>query len=111
MAMIARIRSSVAALVAVLLVRAAVAQDQLPELTPAGQAILKGVLAFDSHQQPGRAGPTQPKSFPLAMCAFHGGLFGAVNRDGTVAVPPRYDWVGTFSDGRAAIRVSGLYVG
>jgi hypothetical protein len=107
--MTARIRSSVAALLAVLLVRAALAQDQLPELTPAGQAILKDVLAFDSRQLPGRAGATKPKAFPLAMCAFPGGLCGAVNRDGTVAVPPRYDWVGTFSDGRAAVRVGGLY--
>ena len=30
-------------------------------------------------------------------------------RDGTVAVPPRYDWVGTFSEDRAAVRVGGLY--
>ncbi|WP_057860748.1 WG repeat-containing protein [Bradyrhizobium lablabi] len=40
---------------------------------------------------------------------FPGGLCGAVRRDGTVAVPPRYDWVGKFSDGRAAVRLGGLY--
>ena len=43
------------------------------------------------------------------MCTFPRGLCGAVNRDGTVAVPPRYDWVGKFSDNRAAVRLGGLY--
>jgi len=43
------------------------------------------------------------------MCAFPGGLCGAVHRDGSVAVLPRYDWVGEFSDGRAAVRLGGLY--
>jgi hypothetical protein len=43
------------------------------------------------------------------MCAFPRGLCGAVNRDGTVAVRPQYDWVGKFSDNRAAIRLGGLY--
>ena len=51
----------------------------------------------------------RPETFPLAMCTFPGGLCGAVHRDGSVAVPPRYDWVGTFSDNRAAVRVGGLY--
>ena len=45
----------------------------------------------------------------VADCMFPGGLCGAVHRDGTVAVPPRYDWVGPFSDNRAAVRVGGLY--
>jgi hypothetical protein len=40
---------------------------------------------------------------------FPGGLCGAVRRDGTVVVPPRYDWGGTFSENRAAVRVGGLY--
>src|SRR5262249_11321257 len=43
------------------------------------------------------------------MCTFRGGLCGAVRRDGTVAVPARYDWVGEFFDGRAAVRLGGLY--
>ena len=51
----------------------------------------------------------RPVTFPLAMCAFSGGLCGAVHRDGTIAVPPRYDWVGTFSNNRAAVRLGGLY--
>ena len=32
-----------------------------------------------------------------------------MRRDGSVAVPPRYDWVGKFSDNRAAVRIAGLY--
>lgn len=32
-----------------------------------------------------------------------------MRRDLTVAVPPRYDWVGRFSEGRAAVRLGGLY--
>jgi hypothetical protein len=99
----------VAALTAVLLAYAAVAQEQQPELTPAGKAILQSLLARDGQPMSGRAGPTKPAIFPLAICTFHRGLCGAVRRDGTVAVPPRYDWVGTFSGGRAAVRLGGLY--
>jgi WG containing repeat len=29
--------------------------------------------------------------------------------NGTVALPPRYDWVGTFADGRAPVRLGGRY--
>ena len=97
--MAARIWSTVAGLVAVMLAPGALAQDPPLELTPAGKAILQGTIA----------GATKPMTFPLAMCTFPGGLCGAVRRDGTVAVPPRYDWVGTFSDNRAAVRVGGLY--
>jgi hypothetical protein len=85
----------------------ALAQDR-PEMTPAGKAILESQVAADRvtpNNFPGLIKPT----FPLAMCAFPGGLCGAVNRDGSVAVAPRYDWVGTFSDNRAAVRLGGLY--
>jgi hypothetical protein len=84
------------------------AQDKPPELTPAGKAILEGQVAADRapNNFPGRI---KPAGFPLAICAFPGGLCGAVNRDGSVAVFPRYDWVGTFSDNRAAVRLGGLY--
>jgi hypothetical protein len=91
-------RSKLAALIAVMLVHAASAQDKPPELTPPGNAILQHELA--------RA---QPKTFPLPICAFPGGMCGAVRRDGTVAVLPRYDWVGPFADNRAAVRLHGLY--
>jgi hypothetical protein len=85
----------------------ALAQDKPPELTPAGKAILESQVAANRvpNNFPGRIKP----GFPLAMCAFPGGLCGAVNRDGSVAVLPRYDWVGAFSDSRAAVRLSGLY--
>lgn len=87
--------------------RGAFAQDKPPELTPAGKSILQSQLAADRapNNFPGSIKPV----FPLAMCAFPGGLCGAVNRDGSVAVLPRYDWVGTFSDNRAAVRLNGLY--
>jgi WG containing repeat len=85
------------------------AQDRPVELTAAGKAILEAKLATDGGPLYDRPGPEKPIMFPLAMCAFPGGLCGAVCHDGSVAVPPRYDWVGTFSDGRAAVRSSGLY--
>jgi hypothetical protein len=98
--MAARIWSNVAVLVAVTLAHGAFAQDKPPELTPAGKAILQGQLV----DRQGR-----PMPFPLAICAFPGGLCGAVNRDGAVAVAPQYDWVGKFRDNRAAVRLGGLY--
>src|SRR5262249_38400296 len=82
--------------------------DQIA-LTPAGKAILKAKLADDGRSLDDRPGPGRPLTFPLPMCAFPGGLCGAVRRDGSVAVPPRYDWVGLFSDGRAAVRANGVY--
>jgi len=85
------------------------AQEDPVALTRAGEAILKARLADDGQPLDDRPGPGRPMTFPLPMCAFPGGLCGAVRRDGSVAVPPRYDWVGAFSDGRAAVRTSGLY--
>jgi hypothetical protein len=48
-------------------------------------------------------------SFPWPTCIFEGGLCGALNRDGTIAVPAQFDWVGRFHDGRALVRLGGLY--
>src|SRR5262245_6803392 len=107
--MAVRIWSNVAALVTVMLAHGALAQDTQLDLTPAGKAILQGKIAIDGRPMYDRPGPTKPMAFPLVMCTFPGGLCGAVRRDGTVAVPPRYDWVGTFSDNRAAVRLGGLY--
>jgi hypothetical protein len=107
--MAARIWSDVVAVVVVMLAHAAFAQDKPSELTPAGKAILQGQLAADRVALKNPSGPIKPAIFPLAMCAFPRGLCGAVNRDGTIAVPPRYDWVGKFSDNRAAVRLGGLY--
>src|ERR1700712_674516 len=76
-----------------MLAHGALTQDRPFDLTPAGKAVLQA----------------RSQTFPLATCMFPRGLCGAVHRDGTVAVPPRYDWVGTFSDNRAAVRVGGLY--
>ena len=87
-----------AALIAVLLAHGARAQDKPPELTPAGKALLQNARER-----------RQPVTFPMPMCTFPGGMCGAVRRDGTVAVPPRYDWVGPFADNRAAVRLHGLY--
>lgn len=100
---------NVAALIAVILATAALAQDRPPELTPAGKAILQDKLAIDGRPLYDRPGPGKPMTFPLAMCTFPGGLCGAVRRDGSVAVRPQYDWIGTFSDNRAAVRLNGLY--
>jgi hypothetical protein len=105
----ARNWSNVAALVVVMQAHGALAQDQPLELTPAGKAIFQRKIAVDDRSRIDQPGLTRPTTFPLAMCMFPRGLCGAVRRDGTVAVPPRYDWVGTFSDNRAAIRVGGLY--
>jgi hypothetical protein len=85
------------------------AQDGPVALTPAGKAILEAKVADDGRPLDDRPGPGQPVTFPLPVCAFPGGLCGAVRRDGSVAVPPRYDWVGPFSDGRAAVRTGGIY--
>jgi hypothetical protein len=107
--MAARLWLNVVVLTIVLVSHRALAQDKPPELTPAGKAILEGQVAADRVTPNNFPGQIKPAGFPLAMCAFSGGLCGAVNRDGTVAVFPRYDWVGTFSDNRAAVRLGGLY--
>jgi WG containing repeat len=99
--MAAGVRWSVVALSAVLLAHAAIAQEQQTELTPTGKATLQSALTGG-----GRSSRTVS---PQPTCMFRGGLCGAVRGDGTVAVPPRYDWVGRFSEGRAAIRLGGLY--
>src|ERR1700733_12030554 len=107
--MVARFWLNVFVLIVVMASHAAFAQDKPLELTPAGKAILKGQIAADRIASSNPSGPIKPATFPSAMCAFPGGLCGAVNRDGSVAVPSRYDWVGTFSDTRAAVRAGGLY--
>jgi hypothetical protein len=107
--MAARSWSGVTALIVVTLAHGALAQDKPLELTPAGKAILQRQIAADGAALNNPSGPIKPATFPLAMCAFPGGLCGAVNRDVTVAVRPQYDWVGKFSDNRAAVRLGGLY--
>jgi hypothetical protein len=53
--------------------------------------------------------PRVGMAFPMPSCLFPGGLCGALNRDGSVAVAPRYDWVDKFYEGRALVRSNGLY--
>jgi WG containing repeat len=111
--------SIVAMLMAILLAHDAGAQDAQIELTPAGKADLQNKLAAEADLQkknaaePGRVLglflSTKPPGFPSPTCMFVGGLCGAVRRDGSVAVQPRYDWVDEFADGRAAVRLGGLY--
>ena len=107
--MAARSWSNVAALVALAWAHGAIAQDQQPKLTPVGEVILQSEIARNSQLLQNPTGQNKPLTFPLAMCTFPGGLCGAVRSDGSVAVPPRYDWVGVFSDSRAAMRLGGLY--
>ena len=104
--MATRICRIAAALVAVILARAVLAQPF--ELTPAGKATLQ--TRFPAGSQLPNAGATTPTTFPLPNCMFPGGLCGAVHRDGSVAVPP-YDWGGPYADGRAAVRILGPSVG
>ena len=90
--MAVRISWRLVALGAVLVAHTAAAQEETPELTPAGKDVL-----------------SKPAKWPQPTCNFRGGLCGAVHGDGTVVVPPRYDWVGEFSEGRAAVRLGGRY--
>jgi WG containing repeat len=106
--MAARICSKVIASVAILSAHVALAQDKTWELTAAGKSVLQDkITAID--RQKDRPGAAKSETFPLPTCMFAGGLCGAVHRDGTVAVLPLYDWVGAFSNNRAAVRVGGLY--
>jgi hypothetical protein len=102
-------KSGVAALLAILLEHGAHAQDKSPDLTEAGKAILQEKVAVERRQLNVHPLSARLVTFPSAMCTFPGGLCGAVHRDGSVAVSPRYDWVGTFSNNRAAVRAGGLY--
>jgi hypothetical protein len=76
------------------------------KLIPIGKALLDASLAREGRANSGFG---LPVSFPLPTCGFAGGFCGAVNRDGTLAVAPDYDWVDTFHDGRAVVRSGGLY--
>jgi hypothetical protein len=50
-----------------------------------------------------------PIASPVPMCVFEHGLCGALNSGGSIAVQPRFDWVGSFHEGRALVRTNGLY--
>ena len=94
------------------------------KLPPAVRAILAEALATE--QEIRRRGPmrvTWPYAmplclsdhrrcvvtFPLPVCMFEHGLCGAVNREGSIAVAPKFDFVDEFHENRALVRLGGLY--
>ena len=79
-------------------------------LSPIARALLADALAAEDAAK--RRGPRRAVrlvSFPFPMCVFEGGLCGAVNRDGSIAVAPKFDFVDEFHEGRAVVRLAGLY--
>lgn len=94
---------------------ASVAQTSaMPDLLPIGHVLLKEALAKEASGMADRARTGRPISkidvtFPLPMCAFPGGLCGAVDRDGRVAIRPEFDWMGSFHEERALVRSRGLF--
>jgi hypothetical protein len=65
--------------------------------------------AIADEQRANQTGSYTSVSFPLPTCTFEGGLCGALNRDGTIAVQPQFDWVDNFREGRARVRLGNLY--
>jgi WG repeat protein len=86
-----------------------------PRWRQGSAAVLKAVRdaalaqALADEERSKKQGTYTNVSFPLPTCVFEGGLCGALNRDGTVAVAPQFDWVGRFREGRALVRSGGLY--
>jgi hypothetical protein len=82
-------------------------------LLPIARTFLNDALAKEDELK--RRGPRRVTffpasvSFPLPICLFEGGLCGAVNRDGSIVVEPRFDFVDDFHEGRARVRSGGLY--
>jgi hypothetical protein len=82
-------------------------------LLPIARTFLTEALAREDELK--RRGPRRvvffpaSVSFPLPMCVFESGLCGAVNRDGSIVVEPRFDFVDDFHEGRALVRSGGLY--
>ncbi|WP_426423422.1 WG repeat-containing protein [Bradyrhizobium genosp. A] len=91
------------------------AQDNSPTTSadrPSAPLLPAGKIIFDaevSRANQGANGFGPPPSFPLPSCGFSQGLCGAVNRDGTLAVSPKFDWVDSFHEGRALVRSNGRY--
>jgi hypothetical protein len=84
---------------------------RLDSLPPIVRAVLNEALAKEELTK--RRGPRHVAppyvSFPFPICAFENGLCGAVNRDGSIVVTPRFDFVDEFHEGRAVVRSVGLY--
>lgn len=85
--------------------------DQTTALPPIVRLILAEARAREEDRK--RRGPMHVTSlyasFPLPICLFPHGLCGAVNRDGSIAVRPLFDFVDEFYEGRALVRSNGLY--
>jgi hypothetical protein len=74
-------------------------------------AVRAGVLAAGIYDEARlrQRGTATSISFPLPTCTFEGGLCGALNIEGSVAVAPQFDWVDKFHEGRARVRSGGRY--
>jgi hypothetical protein len=113
---LAVIFASTAIVAALIAARAnAQAQDRVSarQILPIARTFLSESLAKEDELK--RRGPRRvvffpaSVSFPLPICLFDGGLCGAVNRDGSIVVEPRFDFVDDFHEGRALVRSGGLY--
>src|SRR5262245_55607049 len=74
-------------------------------------AVRAGVLAgaINEESRSRQQGTGASAGFPVPTCVFEGGLCGALNRDGSIAVAPQFDWVDKFHEERALVRSGGLY--
>jgi hypothetical protein len=74
-------------------------------------AVRAGVLtaAINEESRSRQTGTGASTVFPVPTCVFEGGLCGALNRDGSIAVAPQFDWVDKFYEGRARVRSGGRY--
>jgi hypothetical protein len=79
-------------------------------LPPVLQAVLAEALEKEKEEWrgPARLAP-RGAIFPLPTCMFEHSYCGAINRDGTIAVAPRFDFVDNFYEGRAVVRLAGRY--
>ena len=82
------------------------APGQSAKLLPLGRVELQGAVASDKFEVSRKLkypGDRRKTYLPHPTCAFEGGMCGAVRRDGSIAVPPEWDWTGEFSEGRAIV--------
>ena len=85
-------------------------RPQIETLPPAVKAVLEAALEREQWESDnGSRIEGLSASFPLPVCLFPQGRCGALNRDGSIAVPPRFDFVAEFHEGRALVRLAGLY--
>jgi hypothetical protein len=91
-------------------IRQSAPEAEVAALPPVVRSLLAEALAREElGRQRGPQHVAPPESFPMPTCLFEHGLCGAVNRDGSIAVAPRFDFVDEFHEDRAVVRLSGLY--